>query len=267
MNAKQIRDYYEDKKEYKCPLTEYLIKSGYQQRKGDYIAYAAEYSAAHPEDVIEVDYTKASPNQWWHLIKSWCDRSNPKLTFRRSIRCGELYFWMAEVSGVFQEDELRELADQALRVARENTSDGKMPLRTVESNLIIRDYCFDRIKIAVENYNLNIPRTYREYGILNGFGEEELSDEVAEKYYNKLAGLLNQIQVMNLREYDNFAEVLSSAISMDLNEILDIYVRNECVSREVADELLRLIYDEILELGASEGFLYDIVLEVFDLIS
>ena len=58
MNAKQIRDYYEDKKEYKCPLTEYLIKSGYQQREGGYIAYAAEYSAAHPKDVIEVDYKK-----------------------------------------------------------------------------------------------------------------------------------------------------------------------------------------------------------------
>lgn len=264
MNAKQIRDYYEDKKGVKCPLTDCLIKSGYQQSKNmkGYTSYASEYSADHPEDVIEVDYTKASPNQWWHLIKSWCDRREPNQTFSKSIKCGELYFWMAEVSGEFQEDELKQLAERALTIAREHTLKGKMPLRTVESNLIIRDYCFDRIKVAVENYKLNTPKTYREYGILNGFGKEELSDEVAEKYYNRLAGLLNQISVMNPDEYDDYATVSSSVISMDLNEILDIHVRNERVSREVADELLRLIYNEILELDATEGFLYDIVLEV-----
>ena len=152
MNAKQIRSFYENKKDVKCPLTEYLIKSGYQQKSGGYIKYTGEYSKAHPNDIIEVNYKTASPNQWWHLIKSWCDRSKPDLAFTRRIRCGELYFWMAEVSDVFEESELKELAERALKTARNNTVNGKMPLRTVESNLLIRDYCFERIKKAVEGY-------------------------------------------------------------------------------------------------------------------
>lgn len=153
MNVEQIRKFYEGKKNMPCPLTRELIKSGYQQSKKDkdgYIRYAKEYSDNHPDNIIEVDYKKASPDQWWHLIRSWCDRRGPKISFTRSIRCGELYFWMAEVSGVFTVEELKKLKERALAIAKSNTKDGKMPLRTVESNVVIRDYCFDRIKEAVE---------------------------------------------------------------------------------------------------------------------
>ncbi len=152
MNAGQIRKFYEGKKEVSCPKTEELIKAGYQQRSGGYIKYAVEYSKKHPEDKIEVDYKIASPNQWWHLIKSWCDRRKPELTFSKSIRCGELYFWMAEVSGVFKEEELENLKNNALELATKNTTDGKMPLNTAESNVMIRDFCFERINAAVEDY-------------------------------------------------------------------------------------------------------------------
>lgn len=152
MTAQQVRDFYEDKKHKACPLTNRLIMSGYQQRGDGYIAYASEYSAAHPDDRIEVDYKRAMPSQWWHLIRSWCDRSAPNQTFGRSIKCGELYYWMAEVSGVFTEDELLELADRALKIAAENTTDGKKPFKTAASNIYIRDYCFERIQKAVESY-------------------------------------------------------------------------------------------------------------------
>lgn len=143
MTAEQIRKFYENKKDTPCPLTEKLIKSGYQQRSGGYISYAKECG-------IEVDYKKASPSQWWHLIKSWCDRSEPTDKFTRSIRCGELIFWMAEVSGEFSEMELKKYAIKALLEAEDYTKDGKMPLRTATGNLIIRDYFFKRIKNAVE---------------------------------------------------------------------------------------------------------------------
>lgn len=152
MNAAQIRKFYESKEDVKCTLTKKLIESGYQQEKGGYIDYASEYSRNNADDVIEVDYKKASPNQWWHLIRSWCDRSAPSLTFGKSIKCGELYFWMAEVSGAFSECELKSLSEGALKIARKSTKDNRMPLRTVESNIFIRNYCFDRIKNVVENY-------------------------------------------------------------------------------------------------------------------
>ena len=153
MNVEQIRAFFEKKKDIPCPLTKELITSGYQQRKGGYIKYAKEYSKENPNERIEVDYSKAQPNQWWHLIRSWCDRSDSKLNFTRRIRCGELYFWMAEVSGVFTTAELIGLKERALSIAKSNTNDGIMPLRTAKSNPIIRDYCFDRIREAVEANN------------------------------------------------------------------------------------------------------------------
>lgn len=59
---------------------------------------------------------------------------------------------MAEVSGAFSQEELLTLKDQATaacdRVIRKNHS--LPPLKTAKGNLIIRDYCFDRICEVVE---------------------------------------------------------------------------------------------------------------------
>lgn len=133
-----------------CPLTEYLIKSGFQQRKRGYIDYAAEYSKDNPDDVIDVDYKKASPSQWWHLMKSWCARSKPGQTFDKRIKCGELWFWMAEVSGALTEDELKILAEEALKTARASTNDRKMPFLTSKSNPLILDRCYEKVNNIVE---------------------------------------------------------------------------------------------------------------------
>lgn len=89
MNTEQVRRFYEDKKFMECPITEKLIKAGYQQEKGGYIDYANKPG-------VEVIYRNRKPSQWWHLIHSYCDRAKSNATFSKSIQCGELIFWMAE---------------------------------------------------------------------------------------------------------------------------------------------------------------------------
>lgn len=150
MNTKQMREFYLDKKDTPCPITEELIKSGFQQERGGYIAKAKEVG-------IEVDYKKAMPTQWWHLIKSYCDNTASDKEFPYSIKCGELYFWMAEVSGIFSQDELIELKDNAIGACKKLTRrNNNLPsLYTPKGNLIIRDYCYGRIKEFIENLEIN----------------------------------------------------------------------------------------------------------------
>ena len=73
--VEQIKNFYESMKDLHCPITEKFIKLGYQQERGGYINYAYEQG-------IEVDFSKAKPTQWWHLIKSYCDRTDLKKLFQ-----------------------------------------------------------------------------------------------------------------------------------------------------------------------------------------
>ena len=93
------------------------------------------------------------PTQWWHLIKSYCDNTKPDKIFPYSIKCGELYFWMAETSGVFTQDELKSLKEKAIGACKrlDRKNDNLPPLYTPKGNLIIREYCYNRIKEFIEN--------------------------------------------------------------------------------------------------------------------
>ena len=64
MNNQQVQNFFYDKKDTPCPITESLIKSGYQQEREGYIAYAKEHG-------VEVNYLEAKPTQWWYLIKCY----------------------------------------------------------------------------------------------------------------------------------------------------------------------------------------------------
>jgi len=145
MTTEQLINFYTKKKNAPCTLTEELIKAGYQQEKDGYIAFAY-------KEGINVDYTKAEPSQWWHLLVSYCGRTDLAKQFPKSIKCGELYFWMAEVSGCFDELELRNLASSAIEKAKKVKRRNKIlpPLKTADSNIMIRDYCFERIEKYVE---------------------------------------------------------------------------------------------------------------------
>lgn len=134
MNVYQVRKFYELKKEVECPITSRLVKSGYQQKRNGYIKYAHEQG-------VEVDYTKAKPSQWWHLINSYCNRTNSDKKFTKRIQCGELIFWMAEVAKCVSISELNQLADTIIN--------NKVDRKT--GNKLIRNKCFDNIVKKVES--------------------------------------------------------------------------------------------------------------------
>lgn len=106
MTIQQVKDFFIDKEHVSCPLTEKLVKAGYQQVRGGYI------DRAKKEGVL-VDYEKNSPSQYWHLM-TYCNSRDNKNPFTKNIVCGELLFWMAEVSGAVDEFMLTTLADQII---------------------------------------------------------------------------------------------------------------------------------------------------------
>ena len=61
MTIGQVKNYFVDKENVPCPLTEKLVGAGYQQISGGYI------DRARREGIL-VDYTKNQPSQYWHLM-------------------------------------------------------------------------------------------------------------------------------------------------------------------------------------------------------
>lgn len=141
ITIEQIRNFYQDKQNAKCPITEAFIKLGYQQKSDGYIKYAHEKK-------VKVDYTEAEPSQWWHLIEAYCNNKNSDDYFTRRIKCGELYIWMAEVSGAVNSIALKKLIKKAIKKAKKIDKGNKCERKiepSKESNELIRDYCYDKI--------------------------------------------------------------------------------------------------------------------------
>jgi hypothetical protein len=141
MAIEQVIRLFVDKEETPCPLTERLVGAGYQQKDGGYIKRAR-------KEGLEIDYTRNLPSQYWHLM-SYCYSRHPQEPFRKSIVCGELIFWMAEVSNSVPEADLRKLVDV---ITCSVISEGDRPIydRT-RWNKEIQKLCFDAIKAKVEN--------------------------------------------------------------------------------------------------------------------
>ena len=132
----KVRSFFLDKENKPCPLTEKLVKAGYQQVSGGYI------DRARKENIV-VDYCQNSPSQYWHLM-SYCEANNPSKVFPRSIVCGELLFWMAEVSESVSKSELKLLLDSI--ITSPISSDGKRPIYDRKKwNGLIHKLCFDSI--------------------------------------------------------------------------------------------------------------------------
>ena len=133
MNNRQVRKFFIGKETVSCPLTNELIASGYKQKWGGYIKYAKE---------CNVD----NPTQYWHLITSWSERSSEEARFTKRIQCGELIFWMAEVSNAVEYDKLVELknvlVDECINKRR-------------LGNKKVKELCFDEIVKVVEEYDKN----------------------------------------------------------------------------------------------------------------
>ena len=141
MNICQVKQFFSDKKETPCPLTERLIKAGYQQTSGGYIDLAKKRG-------ITVDYTKAEPTQYWHLVEEYIPSVPEDKVFSKSIVCGELIFWMAEVSRAVPEEKLEELLERIIADGDKGTIPPKYD--RIKWNKEIQNLCFNAIVNIVE---------------------------------------------------------------------------------------------------------------------
>ncbi len=133
MDNRQVRKFFINKDTTPCPLTKELIGKGYVQKSGGYIKYAESCGVK-------------KPTQYWHLISSWSDRSKENRTFGKTIKCGELIFWMAEVSQSVDTETLAELKNTLINDYLDDT-------KHKEGNLKIQEVCFDNIARVVEQFD------------------------------------------------------------------------------------------------------------------
>lgn len=127
MVKEQVEQFFKNK-DFETPITDRLILAGYKQKQGGYIKYAKQCGIKHP-------------SQYWHLIHSWCRRSKEQAKFNKRIQCGELIFWMAEVSNAVEPNILNQLADDIINNYLKNRREG---------NRYIQSICFDNIVRIVE---------------------------------------------------------------------------------------------------------------------
>ena len=139
MKILQIEKFFRPLKDKPCHQTDRLIMGGYQQKSGGYI------KCARCKQMI-VDYKRAMPKQSWHLLESYCANSKKNENFTRRIQCGELIFWMAEVSKAVSEPVLIKLADEVLL----------QPSNRRRGNKLIQNICFDAIIETVNKQKDNI---------------------------------------------------------------------------------------------------------------
>lgn len=142
MNIRQVKEFFEDKGDTPCPLTERLIKAGYQQTGGGYIDLAKKRK-------LIVDYTKAEPTQYWHLTEEYIPSVPEDKVFSRSIVCGELIFWMAEVSKAVPEEKLEELLERIIADGDKRVTPPKY--NRIKWNKEIQNLCFDAIGVIIDN--------------------------------------------------------------------------------------------------------------------
>lgn len=141
MNIRQVKQFFSNKKDAPCPLTERLIKAGYQQTSGGYIDLAKKRG-------ITVDYMKAEPTQYWHLVEEYIPSVPEDKVFSKSIVCGELIFWMAEVSKAVPEEKLEELLERIIA----DGDKGAIPPKydRIKWNKEIQNLCFGAIVNVAE---------------------------------------------------------------------------------------------------------------------
>lgn len=131
-----IKGFFEPLGDVPCPLTEKLVKAGYQQKSDGYIARAK-------REGVLVDYRRNSPSQYWHLM-TYCDGKKNDDLFSKSVVCGELIFWMAEVSESVDPPRLEALVDEIIKNPIRMEDDRPIYDRK-KWNIEIQRVCFDRI--------------------------------------------------------------------------------------------------------------------------
>lgn len=140
MTIKQLISVYSQHQHTPCPLTEKLVSAGYQQTYGGYIDKAKSLG-------IEVDYLKNKPSQYWHLM-SYCETKKENDLFTKSVVCGELIFWMAEVLDCVPKDRMNSLLSDIVG-SRIPAPNGRYLYDRERWNKEIQKLCFDSITDAI----------------------------------------------------------------------------------------------------------------------
>lgn len=126
MTYAQVFKYFWDKRDVSCSITEALTEGGYKQLSNT--GYLKDAS------VEEID----NPSQWWHLMH-YCLKKYELHIENEEYKytpCGELVFWMAEVSGAVDAKELELLKDELIKP---NVMD------RIQGNKKIKEVCWKEI--------------------------------------------------------------------------------------------------------------------------
>lgn len=132
MTFANVKEYFENKRELECKITDELVAGGYRQKRGGYIKIALEKG-------------EINPSQWWHLM-NYCQMKKEKNEEHKSYRftpCGELVFWMAEVSDAVTKNDLLSLKNKIL-------SSGEIGNRRKWNNEI-KDVCWYKVREKIES--------------------------------------------------------------------------------------------------------------------
>ena len=140
MTTEQVKIFFSNKENVPCPFTEKLVKAGYQQISGGYIDRAKWRG-------VNVNYMENRPSQYWHLM-TYCDSRPINHPFSKSVTCGELLFWMAEVSGAVTKDNLDKLARLIIESA-DHTKGVRPVYDRKKWNREIQNLCFDKLLAKV----------------------------------------------------------------------------------------------------------------------
>ena len=138
MRMEAVYKFFKNKNNAEAPLTIELLQNNFIQKKG------TGYRIDQPEKI---------PSQYTHLI-NYCKRKLEEgaVYFDRRVKCGELIFWMAEVSQALNKDKLLDLQQDILKKYKKGTySNGKILYDRKGANKHILETCYDRIKDVVEH--------------------------------------------------------------------------------------------------------------------
>ncbi|MFT8873029.1 MAG: hypothetical protein ABF868_12220 [Sporolactobacillus sp.] len=105
MTFEQVKKYFQDKRDTPCDITKGLVNSGFQQKSNTGYLKIANVSGLK------------NPSQWWHLMQ-YClvkEEQHMEKNNYPYTPCGELIFWMAEVSGSVDKQELKDLATKIIK--------------------------------------------------------------------------------------------------------------------------------------------------------
>lgn len=137
MRMEAVYKFFKNKNNAEAPLTIELLQNNFIQKKG------TGYRIDQPEKI---------PSQYTHLM-NYCKRKlqEKAVDFDRRVTCGELIFWMAEVSQALSKDELLDLQQDILKNYKKVDSLGKNVIYDRGgANRLIHERCYDRIKDVVD---------------------------------------------------------------------------------------------------------------------